>query len=86
MIENAQNKMMGEAPDEKSGFHFPGGDLFKSAYIFAHNIEAATKVWLETRVPLNASTTTVSVPEETVKPTETVGAESAILPAEDKKE
>jgi hypothetical protein len=47
-----QNKMMTAAPKEKSGFHFAGRGIWHSAYIWAENIEEATKEWVKTRKQL----------------------------------
>jgi hypothetical protein len=55
MIDNAQNKMMTSAPVEKAGFHFPGDGVFHNAFIWAENIEEATKEYLRTRTLIKAT-------------------------------
>jgi hypothetical protein len=53
MINDAKNTMMTSAPVEKAGFHFAGDGIFHNAYIWAENLEEATKEWLATRKPIN---------------------------------
>jgi hypothetical protein len=67
MINDAKNMMMTSAPKEKAGFHFPGDGVFHNAYIWAVNIEEATKEYLATRKLINlpsADVFTPSIPVE----------------------
>jgi len=49
------NKMMTGAPKEKGGFHFAGDGVWQNMFIWAENIEEATKEWLKTRKLINLS-------------------------------
>jgi hypothetical protein len=53
MMNNAKNTMMTSAPKEKAGFHFPGDGVFHNAFIWAENLEEATKEYLRTRTLIN---------------------------------
>lgn len=74
MITESQNKSMEPQP-EKQPFHFSGsGGLYHAITIFAHNIEEATKEWLDVRKPATPGASTdgliqapsVQKPEEVV--------------------
>jgi hypothetical protein len=54
----AKNKMMTSAPVEKVGFHFPGEGVYHNAFIWAVDIEEATKEYLATRSLINAPSAT----------------------------
>jgi hypothetical protein len=66
--EQIQNKMMTGAPKEKAGFHFAGDGVWNNMFIWAENIEEATKEWLRTRKLI-------------VSPDSTAGLASSDLPS-----
>jgi hypothetical protein len=68
MINDAQNKMMTSAPDEKAAFHFPGDGIWHNVVIWAVNIEEATKEYLATRKLIKTSSSTLE--QTVVTPTE----------------
>jgi hypothetical protein len=59
----AKNKMMTSAPVEKVGFHFPGDAVYHNAFIWAENIEEATKEYLRTRALINPPAPVTSTQE-----------------------
>jgi hypothetical protein len=60
MEQPAQNKMITQAPNEKSGWHFASDGIHKAAYIWAHTIEEAEKIYHKTkeRITPNGSSVT----------------------------
>ena len=52
MIEQAKNKMVNQAPENKTveqQFHFGGSGQFEPMTVIAHSIEEATEIWKKQR-------------------------------------
>lgn len=52
MIEQAKNKMVNQAPENKTveqQFHFGGSGQYEPTTVIAHNIEEATEIWKKQR-------------------------------------
>lgn len=58
MIQNAQNKSIGDEPVKKEEgatqeFHFPGHPDYYPLTIIAHSQSEAHRLWIQKRVPVN---------------------------------